>query len=401
MTHPKLPARRPLEIAPFRHENNEPGFALIDRLGIAPDSLSLTLFGYLVFAHLDGAHTCAEIQAFFQQRCGQNVPAEKILELVHALDQAFLLDTERFAQAYHDRRRAYADAPARDNCRRWPPPAQLRAEIETLLSAGAAARPRALRGLIAPHLDYQRGAPCYAAAYTTLALDLSAERYVILGTNHFGGATSVVATRKDFQTPLGRVPADRTFLSKIETRLGQSICEHEFDHLNEHSVELQVHVLQMLHAERPFEIVPVLCPDPSGPMGTAPCDGRGPDLGDFADALGELVRTTDKPTVLIAGADLSHVGQHFGEAETTTPEFLRQVAKSDQDLLALLEARREDDFVATVRAAQNATRICSVGCIYALLRALPNEPCTVLRYHQATNFEAETHVTCAAALIGS
>ena len=93
------------------------------------------------------------------------------------------------------------------------------------------------------------------------------------------------------------------------------------------------------------------------------------------------------------------MGEHFGDERPTTPEFLEHVGRLDRKLLALLETRNEDAFV-TELGANNPTRICGFGCIYALLRIVPDRPCRVLSYHQAVDFEARTHVTCAAAIIG-
>ena len=75
------------------------------------------------------------------------------------------------------------------------------------------------------------------------------------------------------------------------------------------------------------------------------------------------------------------------------------VAESDRLLLSLLERRQEQEFVEAVAATQNATRICSVGCLYTMLRALPDRACRLLRYHQAVDFENEMHVTCASAVV--
>lgn len=397
-----LPSLRAVDVFPFRGDHGEMYLALHDNSRLAERQLAVSPAGYFILAHFDGRHTIADVQAAFLQQFGQRLATQQIAKLIHQLDQALLLQNERFERAYQARRDAYLASEARDGRDRWPSALELRAELESLLTQDS--RPRgagaAIRGIIAPHLDYARGAPCYSAAYRALADAPPADRYVILGTNHFGRSCAVVATRKDFHTPLGRVATDRGFIQRLESRLGQPICEHEFDHAQEHSVELQVHCLQVLRGKQDFAIVPVLCPDPAGPTGTRPRDGRGPDLGDFADALRDLLLEADAPTLLIAGADLSHVGQRFGEQHATTPEFLKRVGDSDRRLLKLLERRKEEEFVAHVRRTDNATRICSVGCIYALLRALPRLPCRVLAYHQAVDMSAETHVTCAAAIVG-
>jgi AmmeMemoRadiSam system protein B len=115
--------------------------------------------------------------------------------------------------------------------------------------------------------------------------------------------------------------------------------------------------------------------------------------------LGEAVAQSDRRTVIIAGADLSHVGQRFGDEQPTTPEFLEAVGRTDRQLLALLETREEEGFLARLSATGNETRICSTGCLVALLGALPERPFRLLSYHQAVDMPTETHVTCAAAVV--
>jgi len=396
----KLPALRSLDVTPFRNSGNELYFALHDHARIASGPVAVSLPCYFVLAHLDGRHSRGEIQEAFRRQFGQPLAPEQFDKLLVTLDEALLLDNERFEQAYAARRETYRAGPVRESRDRYPDAQTLRTEIEQMLACGAGASAGQVHGIIAPHLDYRRGGPCYVRAYGALRQAGPAQRYVILGTNHAGRARSVVATRKDFQTPLGLVVTDRAFIERIEQRLGGPICEDEFDHDVEHSVELQVHVLQVCANQRRFEIVPVLCPDPCGSGDQAPDGSRGPDLGDFADVLGELMAEDHQPTVVIAAADLSHVGQRFGDPEHLTPELLEEVERRDRALLSLLEQRKEGEFVEALRVAGNPTRICSAGCIYAALRALPKRACRVLAYHQAADFETQTNVSCVAAVIG-
>jgi len=395
----KLPAIRPLDVTPFRAEDDEMRFALRDQTQIATQVLAISPAGYFVLAQLDGRRSCNDIRAAFLEQFGRSISAEQIESMLAELDAALLLDTDRYRNAYRQRRDEYLASSVRDNRARWPDEASLRDELRQLIESEQFEHDGAIVGAIAPHLDYARGAPCYAATYRRLACADAAERYVILGTNHFGRSSSVVATRKDFLTPLGRVETDVSFIERVERRLGAGICENEFDHQAEHSIELQVHLLQACHPDASFDIVPVLCPDPSGPTGTAPRDGRGPDLDDFCDALRDALDDSDRNTIVIAGADLSHVGQQFGDAQPATDEVLDTVGEKDRALLDKIVAHDERGFVDAVRAVENATHICSVGCIYTLLRALPDASCTLLHYHQAVDHDADVHVTCAASIL--
>lgn len=395
----KLPALRAVEALPHRRPDGQVYFQLRDPSQLSPEQIAVPAAGYFVLTCLDGTRSCTDIQRAFHEQVGMNLPADQILNLVKALDQVLLLDNNRARDAAQARRDAYAQATARDNRDRYPDAEVLRAEIHKILAAGVAATVSNLRGLVAPHLDYARGAPCYADAYGTLAAGPLADRYIILGTNHAGAATTVVATRKDFLTPLGQVETDRATLEQLETRLAVPLCEQEIDHALEHSIELQVHILQVLHDGRPFQIVPLLCPDACGPTGTAPADGVGPDLAAVGEALAHVIEQSASRTIIVAGADLSHIGQRFGDPHPSTPAFLASVAETDRTLLSLLESRSDDAFIAALQSGGNPTRVCSSGCLYTLARALPEASFRLLRYHQATSYEAETHVTCASAIL--
>lgn len=384
-----LPRLRPLEAVTVETEQGTL-IALQDPQRFAPTSVALTVAGYLFACQLDGCTTFRAACSKLAEQLGQAPGEEQAQALIQALDEALLLDSPRFHGEYERRRAAYRTGETRDNCDRWAGRAELLAELEPVLAAPIA--PVAgLRGIVAPHLDYARGGPCYQAAYAALRGATEVRRYVILGTNHFGRGAGLVATSKDFVTPLGRVATDRAFLAALEGRMHRTLCDDEFDHDQEHSIELQAHLLQAARPVAEFTIVPVLCPDPSGPRGETAAE-----LAAFAEALGAELRARDTPTLLIASADLSHVGRRFGEPAPTTPEFMTRIGESDQRLLARLAAREDEEFVADVRATQNATRICSVGCLYTLARALPGAQLRILQYHQAVNFEQETHVTCAA-----
>ncbi len=394
-----LPAIRPIEVVPFRAADGEIYFALRDPLQLANRSVAVSAAAGLVLTYLDGRHTQAQAQQEFQAQTGMALPPAEIEKLLAALDHGLLLDNERCARALAEREAAYVRAETRVNRDGYPPAAELRVLLESIVAEQPPTSAVGLRGLIAPHLDYPRGRPAYAAAYATLAAHGVAERYVILGTNHAGTTLSAVATGKDFETPLGRVANDRVFLERLEQRLGMSLRGGEADHQREHSIELQVHFLQVIAKNRPFTIVPILCPDVCGPTRSRPLAGTGPDLLHLGAAIHDLIAADGLRTVVIAGADLSHVGQAFDDPAPTTRESLRAVAASDTEFIeGIQESRWVDAFEALARRG-NPTRICSTGALLTLRAALPDGDLRLLRYHQASDFDADTHVTCVAAAI--
>ncbi len=395
------PRLRPVEVQP--HPDDTENMVLLrDPSALADEVLSMSLPALHVLSLIDGQRSCDQIREAFREQTGRTLPSETLSKLLEALEESHFLEGAAFDHFHDDLVREYQDAPTRPMN-----PMQglgldgddVHQGLDQMFSwqkNGQSRRP--IAGLIAPHLDYPRGQPCYQEAYAALAGQTHFERFVILGTNHFGRSTSVVATTKDFETPLGISAVDVPFLEQMEQRCGQSIRKHEIDHRREHSLELQVLLLQHLFNTCSFKIVPVICPSPCGPTGTAPLEGDGVDLKDFAEALGHLVREDDTPTCIIAGADLSHVGRFFGDTTDLSDELLGNVRKRDQAALEHVRSNEPETFRQSVAAADNPTRICSAGCIYALMTALPGIKPRLLKYHQAVNREAHCAVTCVAAV---
>lgn len=405
------PRMRPVEAFPIE-DGGRRLIVLHDPAGFAAGSITVSPAAMYILYLLDGTHTLDDIQSAFTRQFDQEVPRDQLDDLISQLDQSHYLDSPGFARHYQAQADAYRAAPARicrdlaaygldGPGRQGDLPGRMRRVLDLTLENGRGEPERGgsrrLTGLIAPHLDYGRGARCYAVAYGALAATPAPRRVVILGTNHFGRGTAVVATGKDFETPLGLTRTDRTLLAGLQDRCGADLCEHEFDHAREHSVELQVLLLQHVLGIDAFEIVPVLCPDPCGPTGTAPRDGQGADLRIFAEALGELIRADDTPTLIVAGADLSHVGRRFGDECDLAQPFLEEVEMLDREALADGIAGRQDDFTRQLADRDNSTRICSAGCIYALRTALNGATGELLRYHQAVDAASDTCVTCCAA----
>ncbi len=399
---PDYPKLRHLEARPSASHRG--ALDLFDPSGIAQNMITVSEPLLVILSQMTGRRSRGEIQAEFMRRAGRMLYSDELEQLLLQLDDALFLESERFEAHLAELVRAYRDAPhrsLRDPDSFGAPADELGFYLDTILNdheqSGDAPTLGRLAGLVAPHLDYSRGAPCYAAAYRDLAHRTDAVRFVILGTNHFGRSSAVVGTRKDFETPFGIVPNDGEFIDVLSKKCGADLCEHEYDHVREHSVELQVILLRHLLSDRDFSIVPILCPDPCGVTGTAPSDGRGVDLQSFAKVIGETVVDDPTPTCILAGADLSHVGRFFHDERELDEPTLRAVENSDRRLLAELAGGLPEPFRQAVAKTSNESHICSVGCLYALGTALAGraQP-RLLGYHQAVTAEAENCVTCAA-----
>ncbi|MGB2984710.1 MAG: AmmeMemoRadiSam system protein B [Phycisphaerae bacterium] len=390
------PRLRPVEAFPLP-DGDGMQVGVRDQSGLSDVVLTVSEPALHIMALMDGANSCEGIRRRFDVCFGQLLSVDTLQRMLDALEQAHLLEGPGFEAYYQSRLDAYRSSGTRD----MPHAGMLGIDgsgdlfEEMLNGAGQPVPPGPVRGLVVPHLDYARGKPCYAAAYGTLRTHPKPDRVVILGTNHFGRSSSVVATVNDFSTPLGTTRTDVAFLKRLEAQCGD-LRAYELDHLREHSIELQVAWLQYLLDADSFEMVPFLCPDPCGLTGTAPCDGNGVDLQDFARVLGDLIAEDDRDTLIVAGADLSHVGAVFGDKRRLDDAFLEEVREVDARVLNQLTVNDPVAFLSGVAGDDNATRVCSAGCIFALATALPQATGTVLRYHQAVDQPSQTCVTSAA-----
>ena len=391
------PRLRPLEA--YVPPDSEDGVVGVrDPTGVSEMDLILPGPMLYIMDLMDGARTCPELCEQFLAEVGQPLPVEVLRSLLEHAERAHFLEGPGFDTYYASLVDEYRSKPAREML---PGSAlEILDESEALFDEVLAeAEPVDLAGpivgLVAPHLDYPRGRPCYAQAYAALRERAAPQRVVILGTNHCGLSPSVVATVKDFVTPLGVTRTDAAFITLLEDRCGD-LRTHELDHAREHSVELQVAWLQHLFGLEAFEMVPILCPDPCGPTGTTPYDGKGVDLGEFGRVLGELIAEDEKDTMIVAGADLSHTGAAFGDKRELEDGFLEEIRRRDEQALDRLAANDPAGWVRVVAEGGNPTRICGTGCIFALATALPHASATILNYHQAVDHPLKRCVTCAA-----
>ncbi len=251
-------------------------------------------------------------------------------------------------------------------------PARLREALDAWLGRPArpagARRPRAgarrardpVRLLVAPHIDYPRGARGYARAYAALA-DVDADLFVVFGTAHETPPHLFTLTRRDYATPLGPVATDRALVDALAGELGEGeVLADERHHAREHSVELQLVVLRHL-LRRPFTALPVLCSSISHLAEPARFTGR------FLAALERAVRGRD--VCFLAGADLAHVGPLYGDPRPPTPAEAAALEAEDLRTLAFLAAGDADGFHRDGARDDARRRLCGIAPIYAAMRA--------------------------------
>jgi AmmeMemoRadiSam system protein B len=373
---------------------------LYDSGGLSSAAVSVSRAALWFIGRFTGSHTLQDIAQEFLRETGQLIENGTLERLVDQLDRCLFLESPAFEAHYAALVKQYRSLPARPSLPMGLPedPRALKAMLDEILAdTDVVEHDATVVGLIAPHLDYTRGRPCYASAYAQVAQRPAPRRIVILGTNHSPRTFVPVATGRDYTTPLGQTHTDLAFIERIEQRCGD-LRRCEFDHVREHSVELQLVWCQHLFGADRFDVVPVICPDPDTTADAFPFAQETATVFDFADALRDVLGEDDRDTLVIAAADLSHVGQAFGDQQPLREEFLAEIREHDRVALDHVGTNDPDAFLHHFKSAGNPTKVCSVGCIYSLMKALPAARATILRYHQAVTQEAHTGVTCAAAV---
>ena len=323
----------------------ELGRALVlrDSQGLSETQVMIPLGLLPVLQRFSGRLSCADIANEFSNETGTHVPVEAIVRLAQELERGLFLDGPAFRSARARALREFDEAGVRAATHAggaYPgDPRALDLYIEEACLAKARVAPPTGRpgdprliGLIAPHIDPWRGAVGYGHAYKAMheALPPEADTFIVLGTSHAPMREPFALCRKAFDTPLGPVPADTVSLDALaEQADGFDPYADQFNHKREHSLEFQVVFLKHLLKRRAFRIVPVLAG-----LGSFQASGEDPAtdtrIVGFIRAIRALVDARPGRVVVVAGADLAHVGPRFGDPRPFDSSQRRELENRDR-----------------------------------------------------------------------
>jgi hypothetical protein len=369
-----------------------------DPMGIADRVFPITLYGAFLLQMFDGRHTVADMREEFQRSTGREVPAEEISSLIAELDEAGLLQSPEFEKRLArvtEEFRASPVRPARHEGAYTPDAARLPEFLEGFFAheRGPGTKPPRgpkagpIRAILAPHIDFHRGGPCYAHAYGALAKGCSADTFVILGTAHRSPRSLYTATKKAYQTPLGPAEVDTEFVDELAGRWkGGDLFADEFYHRDEHSIEFQAVCLKWLFGKKKFRIVPILVSSMHGHV-QAKTDPLGdPAIAGFVEALRTAVEAREK-VCLVGAVDLAHVGAKFGDKEPVTEDLLKKIEAEDLDSLERAAAVDASGFFRSVSDVGDWRKICGLSAITTLLAATGAKTGRLVKYDRFADFE--------------
>ncbi len=399
------PRLRPIETIIVPDERHGQAVVLRDTEGVTPKVASIPGPLIPVLARFNGALTIEQIAAEASRDIGAAVPVSVVRKLARDLDEALFLESPRY-QAERDRVEAeFVSSPIRHATHAGgayhADPAKLRAYVENdcLASAGLKERNGAVRGLVAPHIDPWRGKRGYGHAYGVLQAGLGddVDTFVLLGTSHAPMREPFALCRKTFATPLGGIDVDEAAVDAIAARAPFDPFTDVFNHKREHSLEFQAVFVRHLVGERPVRIVPILCGIGESQR-TGRCPQDDPRSETFLNAVRAVIEPRAHRTVVIAGADLAHVGPRFGDPAPYDATQRKTLEHADRVSLELAAENAHRDFFFHVQGDLDSRRVCGLGPIYALLRALPEGCKGRLEHYEQTIDPQEGSIVSHAAM---
>lgn len=397
--HPKL---RPVHPQPAIMRGRRV-FLLQDPLRLSNKSVFIPVELAPLLAFCDGTRPLEGIRASLMIRAGINLSLAELEQILVTLDDALLLDNANSQDAIRAALAEFRSAPFR------PPtlagngyPAvenKLRVELDAYIHTIFGTEPvkQTIRGLVSPHIDYQRGGPVYAEVWSRAATAArQAELVVILGTDHNGNYGQVTLTKQSYATPYGVLPTDVELMDAIAGAIGEETAyAEELHHRFEHSIELAATWLHHIRKGKPCKLAPILLGSFShfihGEDGEPSQDTR---YNRTIDVLKEAVN--NKVALIVSAGDLAHIGPAFdGNPVDMMGKTLLKV--NDDVLIDAICTGDAEAVFQNIRAEKDSRNVCGLPPIYMAMRVLGETHGTLTGYDRCP---ADTNDTSFVSICG-
>ena len=305
--YPKL---RNLEFFPVR-EGETQSVGLRDPEGISDGILFLPPNIFYLVQFLDGKHTRNQIAGEYLKRFGEILMPQWVDKFIADLDEKLFLEGERLGAAKQALSASFRAQPARPAMFAGKSyeadPGKLKQQLDGFFRSkeGPGRAPsenagKALKAIVAPHVEISTAGPLYAWAYKEVREATTPDVFVILGTARGVIETLFACTDKDFETPLGLVKTDREFLRLFREHGGEVFFQDELAHRKDHAIEFQAVFLQhLLGHTKPFTIVPVLCSFSHLHFSHSDLHAQGQRVGQFLEAFRKTLAAFGKEVCFV------------------------------------------------------------------------------------------------------
>ncbi len=319
----------------------------------------------------DGTRTVATLRAALALRFGLFLTNERIQEFISALDDALLLENDHSKQARKQASKSFRAAPYREPASAglsYPEkPKELSKALQNYLdglNGKAQSVNGTVRGVVSPHIDYDRGGPVYAQVWSAASQAArEADLAIIFGTDHFSEGYPFSLTQQNYATPFGVLPTAHQVVDELAQVIGPDMAfAGELHHRKEHSIELAAVWMHHMRAGKPLELIPIL----TGSIGTTTHPGA-VDVEAVLAVLQKAMR--GRNAIVVAAGDLAHVGPAFG-GDPVDPGKLIQLKEADDELIQAMCSGDAEAFSGAIERVEDANNVCGVAPIYLTLRLL-------------------------------
>jgi hypothetical protein len=190
---------------------------------------------------------------------------------------------------------------------------------------------------------------------------------VVFGTDHYGGPGELTLTRQSYATPFGVLPTSLPIVDGLAQAIGpERAFACELHHRTEHAIELAITWLHYVRRDLPaLPVVPVLAGSFHHFVQGQGSPETDPAISALLQTLRELL---DGHNILVvAGADLSHVGPAFDGAGRA-PAERTPVELADRTLMDRMCECNAGGFFEAVRQDGDRFNVCGLSPIYLALR---------------------------------
>ena len=166
---------------------------------------------------------------------------------------------------------------------------------------------------------------------------------------------------------LGNSVCSNDLVALAEALGPEAAFAEELNHLSEHSIELAVVWLHHMRRGKPCQVVPLLCGSFHGFTHEGADAASDPALAALVEAF--QATTAGRRVLVVAAADLAHVGPAFGGYPVDLSGRARLQA-ADEALIGHMCTGDAEGFLDETRRASARNNVCGIPPVYLALRLL-------------------------------
>jgi hypothetical protein len=216
-------------------------------------------------------------------------------------------------------------------------------------------------GVIAPHAGYVFSGRCAGHSFSALK---KGDTFMILGFSHSGiGRDRLSLSANEWQTPIGLCNNDSELASSL-VESGIAVID-ERPHMHEHSIEVQVPFLQVLHKD------PVILPVSVPHFIDFKATGR---------KIAGAVKASGRNISIIASSDFTHYGPNYGYVPFSN-DIRENLRKLDMGAVEKIRNMDSDGFLKYIdRTGATICGSAPIALLIEVMKSLGNADAEFLDY---------------------